>query len=136
MYSKSVIFVLILVSAAVWSCTKEENENPKDALQGTWSSTKVETTGCEDEADNGVAECPLSCITFTVNQENYTKENVIEPDNPQTESGTISVAEGEMILCTSETNCRRLNYELNDGKLTVTYSDDEGCNFVESYIKT
>ena len=57
------LFVILLCSAALFSCDPDDDTNPLDELIGTWDITTLSTTNCNDPADNSNGQDVIGCTT-------------------------------------------------------------------------
>ena len=133
----SYIVAVLILSVALVGCGGDEEGSNENLLTGTWTSTSQTITGCPDEGDNQVITCDATCLELVFNDDDtYLKTNSVEPGFSFQEEGTATISGSDIIFCDSDDFCNRINFTVDASTLTLTYSDDDGCQFVETYTKS
>jgi len=127
----------LLTSVLMSSCTKDEKNNVLKSLVGDWNASSIEVSGCTDENDNEQITCNIYCFELSFNDDgSYSILDSRETGNTITTEGTFTVTDSDIIFCETNGDCSRRTYSLDKNNLTLTYSDDDGCNFTEPYTKS
>jgi len=127
------IFLLIFIS----SCSKDEKENVLKSLVGDWNASSTDISGCADEGDNESTTCNIFCFELSFKENgSYTLLDSREAGSPITTEGTFTVTDSDIIFCETDSDCTRKAFTLNRNSLTLTYVDEDGCNYTEPYTKS
>tara|TARA_R110002096_G_scaffold219120_1_gene407435 strand:+ start:165 stop:530 length:366 start_codon:yes stop_codon:yes gene_type:complete len=119
------------------SCSKDDKDDVIKSLAGDWNSSSLDISGCADEADNEATTCNIFCFELSFKADgSYTILDSREAGNPITTVGTFTVSDSDIIFCETDADCSRKAFALNRNSLTLTYSDEDGCNYTEPYTKS
>lgn len=131
------LIIFLLTSIFISSCSKDEKDNVLKSLVGDWNTSSIEISGCDDEADNESLTCNIFCFELSFKEDgSYTLLDSREAGSPTTTEGTFTITDSDIIFCETGRDCTRRAFTLNRNSLTLTYGDEDGCDYTEAYTKS
>lgn len=138
---KYLFLLFTLVSVAVFSCSKDNDNNPRSgsqAIVGTWSAqslhTVIEQEGEKFELTQTYDDGDYSKVTFK-SDGTYTAKSSAD-GHVETDSGTYSFENGKLNVTSDNDGGPfedlpsnvALNCKVNGGKMTLSYNGKAGYN--------
>lgn len=130
---KPLLLLSILACLFFVNCSEDDSDDFLSPLVGTWETTSLTSSGCNDPQENGTLTCTgAPCFELTINSNGtYSFQDNTE-DPVTTETGTIEVTATTFSACeTGETDCSADPYTIDGDELTVMFQEDDspGCTF-------
>lgn len=122
------LFLFSMASLLIISC-KDDDENPANALIGTWKFVSYVASGCTNPDDNENSSCSTDCDTFIFTADKLTIKASGDPD--ETLTYTIK---GNEITITDSGIPLTLAFVVSGSTLTLSNSEN-GCDIIRTLTK-
>lgn len=144
------LFVLGVFALPFIACSDDDGDGGGGSIEGRWQMTFVETSDCNDPADNtqfdlttdncfevfGVETC--FDIVYQFNADG-TYESIATTTttalgqtttDTDTEAGTYTVNGNNITICDDDNDCSMGQFTVSGNNITLTYQDDpdDGCD--------
>jgi hypothetical protein len=113
----------------LYSCDDDGNNNKLNKLVGTWASTYVEFSNCDDPTDDiqvidGMCGT-VPCLVLAINSDGIYSVVINFDVIPETEAGTITISGNTIEICEGGgVDCQTFSYSVDGNTLTMVSSDD------------
>ncbi|MFY0650472.1 MAG: hypothetical protein JXQ96_00495 [Cyclobacteriaceae bacterium] len=134
---KRCILLSIAILPIIFGCSKDDDASNQNELEGTWVSSAVEVTGCEDESDNYTTTCDSPCLFLRIAADSTFEETDASDGDGEIREGTIVVSGSDLILCDpdGESNCVRKSFSQDGDSMSLSSTDEDGCLRVIAYTR-
>lgn len=121
----------VLLICTFIGCSDDDNSDFQAEIVGVWNLIQVKAEQCNNDSDN--FETNSAGQVFTLNSKN-TYASILNPGgNEVRTSGTFSISNDQITVCTSGGDCSSESYSIDDDILILFRTDIIGCLITHRY---